>query len=71
MDEMNIRSELLRGAVAKIIEKVISQKLGFRPELQFVDPIQMSFDGERAKVHVNLDVEMNKADLEALITKVI
>ena len=69
MDEMNIRSEFLKEAIANMIEKLISQKTGYRPEIRFIDPIQMSIDRDLAKVHLNFDVEMNKEDLDALIKK--
>ena len=54
-----------------MIEKVISQKIGARPEIQFNDPIQMSYDGDKAKVHLNFDVELKKEDLEMLIKKLV
>ena len=71
MDEMNIRSAFLQDAAANMIEKVISQKIGARPEIQFNDPIQMSYDGDKAKGHLNFDVELKKEDLEMLIKKLV
>jgi hypothetical protein len=31
----------------------------------------MSFDGDKARVHLSVDVEMNKEDLEGLLKKVL
>ena len=71
MDEMNIRSSFLQDAVANMIEKLISKKIGYRPEIQFNDPIKMNDDGDKATVHLNMDVELKKEDLEGLINKLV
>lgn len=69
MDEMNIRSNFLQDAIANMIEKLISQKTGYRPEIQFNDPIRMNYDGDKATVHLNMDVELKREDLETLLKK--
>ena len=69
MDEMNIRSGFLQDAIANMIEKIISQKTGYRPEIQFNDPIRMNYDGDIAKLHLNIDVELKREDLETLLKK--
>ena len=70
-DEMNIRSSFLQGIISNVIGKVVSKKMGFTPDIHFNDPIQMSFDGDKARVHLSVDVEMNKEDLEGLLKKVL
>ncbi len=67
MDEMNIRSSFLQEAIANLIEKLISQKAGFRPDIHFNDPIRVTYDGEKALAHVNLDLELKREDLEGLL----
>ena len=49
MDEVNIRSSLLQNAIAGIIEKVVRQKTGYHPQIQFNDPIQIRYDGDKEK----------------------
>lgn len=71
MDEVNIRSSLMQNAIAGIIKKLIRQKTGYDPELRFNDPIQLTFDGDKANVHLNIDAELNKEDLQALIKKLV
>jgi hypothetical protein len=71
MDEVNIRSSLLQSAIAGIIRKVVKGKTGYNPQIQFNDAITVTFDGDKAKMHLNLDAELDKADLEALIKKLI
>lgn len=69
MDEMNICSSFLQDAIANMIEKLIYEKIGCRPELCFNDPIRMNFDGDKATVHLNLDAELKREDLETLLKK--
>ena len=52
-----------------MIEKLISQKTGYRPEIRFNDPIRMNYDGDKAAVHLNMDVELKREDLETLLKK--
>ena len=73
MDEVNIRSSLFQNAIAGIIEKVVREKTGYHPQIQFKiqfnDGIRITYDGDKAKVHLNVDAELKKEDLEALIRK--
>ena len=69
MDEVNIRSSLFQNAIASIIEKVVREKTGYHPQIHFNDGIRITYDGDKAKVHLNVDAELEKEDLEALIRK--
>ena len=69
MDEVNIRSSLFQNAIAGIIEKVVREKTGYHPQIHFNDGIRITYDGDKAKVHLNVDAELEKEDLEALIRK--
>lgn len=67
MDEINIRTGFFQGIIVKVIKKVIRQKTGYSPELRFNDPIQVNFDGDKVKVHLNLDIELGKDDLQKIL----
>ena len=69
MDEVNIRLSLLQNAIAAVITKVVREKTGFHPQIRFNDEIHITYDGDRAKVHLNVDAELGKEDLEAIIRK--
>lgn len=71
MDEVNIRSGLMQGAIAEALEKLVSQKTGFRPQIQFRDPIQIRYDGDKASIHLSVDAELGRKDLEELLQKLI
>lgn len=67
MDEINIRTGFFQGIIVKIIKKVIRQKTGYNLDLRFNDPIQVNFDGDKVKVHLNLDIELGKDDLQRIL----
>ena len=71
MDEVNIKSELLQNAIAGIIEKRIREKTGYHPKIHFNDVFRITYDGDRAKVHLNIDAELEKSDLETLLSKLV
>lgn len=67
MDEVNIKSNFIQGIIIKIIKKVIKQKTGLNLELGFIEPIHVIFDGDKAKIHLNIDAELGKEDLQKLL----
>ena len=71
MDEVNIKSGLLQNAIAGIIEKRIREKTGYHPQIRFNDALRITYDGDRAKVHLNIDAELEKSDLETLLSKLV
>ena len=71
MDEVNIKSELLQNAIAGIIEKIVKKKTGYHPQIQFNDAIHMTYDGDKVIIHLNMNAELEKTDLEALIKKLV
>ena len=71
MDEVNIRSGWMQSVIAKIIKKAVKQKTGYDPELRFNDPIQVIFDGDKVKVHLNIDAELRKEDLQDILKKLV
>lgn len=71
MDEVTIRTGFMQNLIVKIIKKVIRQKTGYNPELQINDPIQVIFDGDKVRVHLNLDAELKKEDLQNLLKNLV
>lgn len=71
MDEVNIRSGFMQNLIVKIIKKAVKQKTGYNPELQFNDPIQLIFDGDKVRVHLNLDAELRKEDLQDMLKNLV
>ena len=71
MDERRIGSKYLQGIISKIIKSVIRKRLGVEADVQFNDPITVSFDGENANVHVNLNATLSRNDLDKLLKDII
>ena len=64
MDIMKLRlsTKFMRGIVAKIATKVISKKLGFKPEIQ-LNEIDIEKIGDKILIHLNVDAQITDKDL--------
>jgi len=67
MDQMRIESDFMQGILARVVTKAIMKKSGVVANLDFNDPISVTFDGEQAVVHLNLDARMSKENLAKLV----
>lgn len=67
MDELKIGSGFIQGILTRIIIKAVAKKLGVKLNLNFNDPLSVTFDGENALVHLNLNAKMSKEDLNKLV----
>lgn len=66
MDEMKIKSDWLRKLVSKYFMKQIKKKTGYDVMVD-VGQIYVSVDdGDMAHVHIEVNADMNKADLEKI-----
>ena len=71
MDEVTIKTGFMQGILVKIIKKIVKEKTGYYPELQVNDPIKLSFDGDKVKIHLNLDAELRKEDLQDMLKNLV
>ena len=71
MDEMNIRTNFMQTLIAKMIKRAVRQKAGYNIDLRFNEPIQVTFDGDKANLHIGLDVELKKEDLQNLLKELV
>lgn len=64
MDEMKLKlsTKFMRNIAAKIIQKVIFSKFGFKPEIKLNEINFEMIDG-RVRFHINADGEMSDKDL--------
>lgn len=72
MDEMRIRSDILKSLIQKIARRVISKKLGKEVWIKFPDDIDvhsLGEKGERLKASFKVEIVMNKNDLFDLVFK--
>lgn len=66
MDEMKIKSDWLRKLVSKYIMKQIKKKTGYDVSVDIGQIYVSVDDGDMAHVHLEVNADMNKADLEKI-----
>lgn len=66
MDEMKIKSDWLRKLVSKYIMKQIKKKTGYDVAVDIGQIYVSVDDGDQAHVHLEVNADMNKADLEKI-----
>lgn len=66
MDEMKIKSDWLRKLVSKYIMKQIKKKTGYDVKVDIGQIYVSVDDGDMAHVHLEVNADMNKADLEKI-----
>ena len=71
MDEMIIKTGFMKDLLVKIVKKAIKNKTGYYPEIEVNDPIEATFDGDKVKMHLNLDLELRKEDLQDIVKRLI
>lgn len=66
MDEMKLSTKLMKGLIANLIKKALKKKLGCDVKLDLND-IYITYDETNAKVHLDLNAEMDKDNLESVL----
>lgn len=66
MDEVKIMSGFTRGLVSKILQNVLSKKLGCKVNLQLNAFSATIVDG-KVQIHADVDGEMDKNELTKLL----
>jgi len=67
MDEITIRSKIMKKIIASLIARSIRQKFGFTPEILFKDQITVDMDEEDVIVGIHADLICKSKDLEKLL----
>lgn len=69
MDELSIVSGFTKGIVSKLLRMVIRKKLDCDVELQLHD-LRIAIQDGKARLHVDLDAELEKEELMKLLKKI-
>ncbi len=69
MDEMKLESKPIRGLASKAIRLFIRKKTGYDVEVNLGEFRTTVIDG-KAHVHLNVDFELNKDELDKLIKSI-
>lgn len=66
MDEMKLTSKLMRGVVARIIQRVIKNKFGCDVDVN-LGAFYISYDDVKATIHLDAKAVMDKNNLEGIL----
>ena len=69
MDEMRIESKLMRCIAGKWIRRQIKKKFGYDVKIDLSEFKTTVIDGT-AHVHINIDAELDKTELDKLVSKI-
>lgn len=58
MDELNIKTEFMRGLASKMLASMIRKKLGYRVNIKIQD-LNISISENEASIQLNMDANMN------------
>jgi len=67
LDEIRISSKLFTGVIAGIISKSTKKTIGIEPKIAFESPIEVTYNGDKAELHLNIRASLNREDLEKML----
>ena len=70
MDELKIETGFMKKLIAKIIGRIIRKKVGYEMDI-CLNEIEITFNGDKAIAHVNVDAEMSKEELKKIVKKTV
>lgn len=70
MDEVRIATKFMRCTVANILSKVIQKKVGYKADI-CLNEFSITFDNEKAHIHLNADAELSKDELSKIIKQLV
>ena len=69
MDELSIRSKIMKRMISKLVKKALYQKCGYNADVTLND-LSASMTDERAHVHLDVDVYISKKELEKILKNI-
>jgi Neuraminidase (sialidase) len=69
MDELKIVSQFTKSIISKIIRSFITKKIGGDIGISIQD-INVSIDDDKAKIHIDVDAEIDKNELKKIIKNI-
>lgn len=67
MDEMKIKSDFMRKLVSKYIMRKIKKSFGYDIKVDIGGIYVSVDDGDTAHLHLEVNADMNKSDLEKIV----
>lgn len=69
MDELKIVSQFTKSIISKIIRSFVAKKIGGDITISIQD-INVSIDDNKAKIHIDVDAEIDKNELKKIIKNI-
>lgn len=65
MDELRVKTKLMRGILSKLIGKWIRKKTGYKVKVKLND-IDVTIDDNTAHIHLDVDGEINVEEFKTI-----
>lgn len=62
-------SKMIKGFIAKIVEKKVYEKFGYKVNIQLND-IQIDMINDEIKAHIDVDAKLGKTEFERLMNNI-
>ena len=70
-DDINIGSSIMVKLIEKIVRRGIRNKMGVSADIHINEPITLVNDGEKMRIHLNFDAEIDQIQLSKLIKSIL
>lgn len=71
MDEMKIQTRFIQSIIENVIQKELKKKLGYDIDVQFTQPIRVTFDDKDLNVNVSVEASIPKEAISKIIKDII
>lgn len=68
MDELKLKSKMLRGVISKLVSTTIQKKCGYNTNIQLND-LNIVID-DKAHLHLDVDLEMDCQELMKIVKSI-
>lgn len=71
MDELRVSSKLMNYLISRFIRKKIKKSCGQNVNVTFNQIVATVKDGDKVRVHIELDADTSSQEFEKLMTKIL
>lgn len=71
MDELRVSSKLMNHLISRFIRKKIKKSCGRNVNVSFNQIVVTVKDGDKVRVHLEMDADTSSAEFEGLMTKML
>lgn len=71
MDELRVSSKLMNSLISKFVRSKVKKCCGQTINMSFNQIVVTAKDGDKVRVHLELDADMDTADFEKMMMKLL